>query len=146
MVSYETERKIHKIASLIATLCIAAFFTSSILVELFGSHEMIATVKSLILMPGLLILIPAMAVTGGTGFALSKTKKDLLVDTKKKRMPIIAINGMLVLVPAAFFLEQWASIGAFDTRFYIVQGIELVAGIVNLTLMVLNIKDGGKIS
>ena len=145
MLSDEIERKIHTTASLIATLCIAAFFTSTVIVELFASYEMIAIVKSSILMPGLLILIPAMAATGGTGFALSKIKKNKLIDNKKRRMPIIAANGILILVPAAVFLEQWASISAFDTSFYIVQAIELVAGIVNLTLMVLNIRDGRKI-
>jgi len=106
---------------------------------------MIVKVKGLILMPGLFILIPAMAATGGTGFALSKTKKSPLVDSKKKRMPIIAANGLLILLPSAIFLEQWASMGAFDTKFYIVQGLELIAGIVNLTLMGLNIRDGKKI-
>ena len=145
MVSYETEHKIHVVVSLIATLCIATFFTSTIIVELFGSHEMIATTKNFILMPGLLILIPAMAATGGTGFALSKTQKGQLVNSKKKRMPIIAANGILILIPAAIFLEQWASNGDFDTRFYIVQSIELVAGLINLTLMGLNIRDGRKI-
>ena len=87
-----------------------------------------------------------MAMTGGTGFALSKHTIGPLVDRKKKRMPFIAANGILVLMPAAIFLAKWASDGAFDTRFYIVQGIELLAGIVNLSLMGLNIRDGLKVS
>ena len=142
MISHQSERKIHVAVSLIATLCIASFFTSTLIAELFGSEDQIAMIKSLILMPGLLILIPAMAAIGGTGFALSKKRKDPLVDSKKKRMPFIAANGILVLIPCAIFLEQWASAGAFDTKFYIVQSIELLAGITNLSLMGLNIRDG----
>lgn len=57
-------------------------------------------------------------------------------------MPFIAANGLLILVPAAFYLESKASSGAFDTRFYLVQGVELIAGAANLVMMGLNIRDG----
>ena len=136
---------IHKIASLLATLCIATFFTSTLIVELFGSEEMIALVKSLIVMPGVFILVPAMAVTGATGFALAKERKGRVVDAKKKRMPIIALIGMFILLPAAIYLNSWAAEGMFDTRFYILQTIELVAGAINLTLMIKSMKDGKKL-
>ncbi len=95
--------KIHPFAAVIATLCIATFFTSTCIVELFGSYELVATVKSLIVMPGLFILVPAIAVTGGTGFILSKNRKGRLVENKKKRMPFIGANGLLILLPAAYF-------------------------------------------
>lgn len=138
--------RIHRTAAVIATLCITTFFTSSILIELFGSDESIAMVKRLIVMPGLFILIPAIAITGGTGFALSSNRKGRLVESKKKRMPFIAANGLLVLLPAAIFLDQWATSGAFDTKFYMVQGLELIAGAINLSLMGLNIRDGRRMS
>ncbi len=63
-----------------------------------------------------------------------------------KRMPFIAANGLLILLPAAIFLAQWASAGLFDSRFYLVQSIELFAGAFNLILMSLNIRDGLKMS
>lgn len=44
-------RQFHFIAGLSATLTIATFFLSTVLVELFGSHATVATVKSLIVMP-----------------------------------------------------------------------------------------------
>ncbi len=97
-------------------------------------------------MPGLFILIPAIAVTGATGFALGRNRKGRLLETKKRRMPIIGANGLLILLPAAIFLDQWASSGVFDMKFYIVQGAELFAGAVNLTLMGMNIRDGLKMS
>jgi hypothetical protein len=135
-------KKIHLIVAIIATLTIATFFTATIVVELFGSHVSIASVKSLIVLPGLFILIPAIAATGGSGFFLSKTKNGSLVEAKMKRMPFIAANGLLILLPAAIFLEQWASAGLFDFRFYLVQTAELLAGAINLTLMGLNMRDG----
>lgn len=140
------KNKIHLTAAVIATLCIATFFTSSILVELFGTHDSIAMVKRLIVMPGLFILIPAIAMTGGTGFALSNNRKGRLVENKKKRMPFIAANGILILLPAAIFLNQWAASGLFDTRFYIVQSLELMVGAINLSLMAMNIRDGLRMS
>ena len=112
--------KIHPVAAVIATLCIATFFTSTILVELFGSHESIATVKDLIVMPGLFILVPAIAATGGTGFVLAKNRKGRLVENKLKRMPLIGANGLLVLLPAAIVLDQWAASGSFDSKFYLI--------------------------
>ena len=139
-------KKIHPLAAMIATLCIAVFFTSSLVVELFGSDELIAKVKHLIVMPGLFILVPAIATSGATGFALSKNRKGRLVEGKKKRMPIIGLNGIIILLPCAIILNQWAALGSFDTKFYLVQVIELLAGAVNLRLMAINIRDGFKLS
>jgi len=138
--------KIHFFAGIVATLTIACFFTSTIFVEIFGSMEAIAKVKSLIVIPGLLILIPAIATTGGTGIALSKSRKGTLVEIKKKRMPIIGANGVFILMPAAILLDSWASDGSFDAKFYILQTIEIIAGATNLVMMGLNIRDGLRLS
>ncbi len=140
------KQKIHFIAGILATLTIATFYTSTIIVELFGTQEAVATVKSLILFPGLFFLVPAIAVTGGTGFVLSKSRTGSLVQVKQKRMPFIGANGLLILIPCAIFLDSWASSSRFDIMFYIVQGIELVAGAINLTLMSMNIRDGLRMS
>ena len=61
-------------------------------------------------------------------------------------MPFIGANGVLILIPCAIFLHRWASVGTFDTTFYIVQSLELVVGATNLTLMSLNIRDGLRMS
>ncbi len=56
-----------------------------------------------------------------------------------------AANGLLVLVPCALILDRWASQGAMDGAFYPVQGVERLAGAVNLTLLGLNLRDGLRI-
>ena len=132
----------HLIAALLAPLCIATFFLSTILTELFGSHAAVAQLKSLIVSPGLWIMVPLMAAAGGSGMFLARSRKGRLVDAKKKRMPFIAANGLLVLVPCAIVLNRWATAGSFDTAFYAVQAIELVAGALNLALMGLNAREG----
>lgn len=140
------KRQIHIAAAIVATLCIATFFISTVLVELFGNESQIQLVKSLIVLPGLFLLIPAMALTGMTGFLMSKNRKGKLLAAKQKRMPFIAINGLLVLLTAALYLNHLASAGTFDSTFYIVQIIELIAGAINLSLMSLNIRDGRKLA
>ncbi|WP_245911056.1 hypothetical protein [Neisseria iguanae] len=57
-------------------------------------------------------------------------------------MPKIALNGLLVLLPCAFYLNRLAQAGEFNGMFYTVQIIELIAGAANLIMMGLNIRDG----
>ncbi len=135
---------IHRFAAIVSTLCVATFFTSTVAVELFGTTESIQLVKSLIVFPGLFILIPAIALTGATGAAMAKQRQGKLVERKKKRMPFIAFNGIFILIPAAYFLNQWVGSGELDPVFYSVQIVELIAGATNLTLMIMNLVDGRK--
>lgn len=133
--------KIHPIAGVIGFLTILTFWTSTAYSELFGTHAIIATVKGMVLY-GMFILVPAMAIVGASGMYMGSRRKDAPARAKKKRMPFIALNGLLILLPLAFYLESKASIGAFDTTFYILQVIELIAGATNLYLMGLSIRNG----
>jgi hypothetical protein len=134
-------RRLHPIAGIIGFLTILAFWTSTVAVELFGSHEAITIVKQAIPW-GFIVLIPALALTGASGLSIAKRGTDARVTAKKKRMPFIAGNGLLVLVPSAFYLSS----ATFTTGFYVVQAIELIAGAVNLTLMALSMRDGFQLS
>lgn len=134
--------RVHRAASVIATLTIATFFVSTLVVELMGDAGAITRVKALIVTPGLFILIPALMATGGSGFALARGRSGRLVDLKKRRMPVIVALGALVLLPCALVLAQWSAAGRYDGAFYALQALELLAGAVNLTLMALNARDG----
>lgn len=133
--------RIHPIAGLIGFLMILTFWCSTVGVELFGSTDMITAVKRAIPW-GFLILVPALAITGASGFRMAGTSPDPLIARKKRRMPIIAGNGLFILIPAALYLATLASRGEFGNAFYSVQVVELAAGAVNLTLMTFNIRDG----
>jgi hypothetical protein len=133
--------KLHPIAGAVAFVTILSFWLSTAASELFGSTAIIATVKETIPW-GFLILVPALAVTGASGFRMAGASSDPRIIRKRRRMPFIAANGLLILVPAALYLATLASRGEFGMLFYGVQAIELVAGAVNLTLMSLNIRDG----
>lgn len=133
--------KIHAVAGVIGFLCILTFWTSTAVSELFASHETVASVKAMILR-GMFVLIPAMVIVGASGMSMGAKRTDALAVSKKRRMPIIALNGLLILLPSAFFLASKSAAGAFDTAFYAIQGVELLAGAANLSLMGLNIRDG----
>ncbi len=139
--SYRMIQRVHAIASVIGFVVILIFWTSSAWAELFGTHETIVAVKQSIVW-GMILLIPAMATIGGSGFKLMGKGRDPLILAKKQRMMIIGPTGILVLVPAAFYLNWLASQGLFGSSFQAVQAIEIVAGAVNLTLMGLNMRDG----
>ncbi|MCE8007936.1 hypothetical protein [Aestuariivita sp.] len=137
--------KLHAAAGAIALLTISAFWLGTVTSELFGSHATIAQIKTGILY-GMVVLIPAMATAGSTGARLGKGWRLPQVAAKLRRMKIIAANGLLVLLPSAVFLAFKARAGMFDTSFYAVQGIELVAGALNITLLARNMADGLAIS
>lgn len=141
MPSRSVVRTIHLIAGVLGFLTIGGFWSATVASELVGDRATIATVKQGILW-GMLVLIPAMAAVGGTGFSLGGRSTAPIVAAKRRRMPVIALNGLLVLVPSAFFLAGRAAAGQFDAIFFTVQAIELVAGAVNIDLMGLNMRDG----
>lgn len=134
-------RHLYLVAAVLAATLIALFLGATLTVALFGSEDTIARVRHLIAVPGLYLLVPALAVAGISGFLLSRTRHGGRVLARKFRMPFIAANAILVLVPCAILLDAWAAIGAFVPRFYLVQAIELAVGAANLALIALSVRD-----
>lgn len=120
-------KTLHPVAGTLALATILAFWISTALSELSRSSDAIRAVK-LAIPWGLLILVPALAVTGYTGFCLGARWKSSIVTAKKNRMPAVALNGLLVLVPSALMLRQLAVSNSFGAIFYTVQAVELIAG------------------
>ncbi|MEW9899060.1 hypothetical protein ABWL39_10560 [Chitinivorax sp. PXF-14] len=139
------KRNIHVVAGIASFLFIATFWISTLISELFLDHGAVTNVKIAVTY-ALVVFIPCMAMTGATGLAMGGKSTFPLLVTKRRRMPIIGANGVLILIPAAVFLRIKAQAGEFDTWFYIVQCLELMAGATNLFLMGLNIRDGRQMS
>jgi len=134
-------RIIHPMAGAIALLCICAFWLSTVAAEAFGTQPMVVAVKTAIPW-GFILLIPALALTGISGVRITKNKGSTLTRRKLRRMPFIALNGLLILIPSALYLASAARAGSFDTPFIAVQSIELIAGAANIVLLGLNFRDG----
>ena len=141
MTSSAIARRVHPIAGGLALLTMLVFWTSTVAVELVGSTDDIAAVKHAI-MWGLLVLVPAIAATGATGFVRAGRSKNSHVLAKKRRMQVVAPVGILVLVPCVLYLGTTTSPSGLGVHFHEVQAVELFAGAVNITLMSLNVRDG----
>lgn len=135
-------RRIHPVAGLLATATILTFWTSTTGALLFASPEAIVTVKHAIPW-GLILLIPALATTGATGFFLGRGSRNPQILAKQRRMAFIAATGLGVLVPCVLYLTTTVTVDhSRSMAFWTVQTIELMAGGTNIVLMSLNIRDG----
>ncbi|MFE1596710.1 hypothetical protein [Nocardia sp. NPDC058705] len=137
--------RIHPIAGTVGLLTVLTFWTSTVLSELSGSKAAIVAVKQAIPW-GLPILVLALAITGGTGFRLAGDSAMPDILAKKRRMPFIAGNGLLVLIPSAITLAVLVDRDEFGPLFYGVQALELLAGATNIVLMSLNVRDGFRVT
>ena len=133
------------IVALLAFLLPIVFLSSTIATELSGSLPAIAAVKRGIAY-SLLLLVPAMAVTGLSGNRLGGRSRARPVVLKRKRMKVIALNGILVLVPCAVTLHALASTGSFGWTFISIKIVEIAAGAVNVALLGLSFRDGLRLS
>ncbi|MFF3920404.1 hypothetical protein ACFYZB_44765 [Streptomyces sp. NPDC001852] len=134
--------RVHAVAGVLALTLISLFFTASAVVEIFGDDAAVRDVKTAIVF-ALFVLVPCMAVTGGTGRLLSAQRRRApLIRRKQRRMAAAAAIGLLVLVPCAVTLRVFAADGRFDTVFALVQAVEFLGGAVNITLLSLNVRDG----
>ncbi|MCK1636727.1 hypothetical protein IVA95_03725 [Bradyrhizobium sp. 157] len=134
---------VHPVAGAVAIVTIASFWLSTALSEMFASPAIVAAVKMAIPW-GFLLLIPALMAAGGSGFALAGKRRGGAIGAKIRRMPLIAANGILILIPSALYLASKARAGEFDSGFYAVQALELAAGAANITLLGLSMRDGLK--
>ncbi|CAB3707305.1 hypothetical protein [Achromobacter denitrificans] len=135
------KHRIHAAAAMLTLLFLAAFWMSTVVSELFLSASAVAQVKIAIAY-ALWGFLPVMMLTAASGFLMGGKGRHPLLLAKRRRMPFIAINGLLILVPAAVFLSLRAQAGLLDRAFYGVQALELAAGAANLALIGLNIRDG----
>lgn len=135
------KNRIHALAGILAITLVATFMTATIIVEFIGDKTAILGVKTAILF-GLILLIPAVIAASGTGRSLAAGRKSPLLTNKKRRAALIAIIGVVVLVPCAVTLRILAARDTVGSTFVIVQTIEFAGGLVNLTLLVLNARAG----
>lgn len=137
--------RIHAAAGALALVLIATFWSSTLIAELFLDAAAIVAVKQAILW-AIALLVVTLATVGATGFKLGGSSTGKTVSAKRRRMPFIAGNGLLVLLPSAVYLATKAANGQFDTMFYVVQAAELLAGLANMTLLGLNFRDGRRMT
>lgn len=135
---------IHAASGTLALATIIGFFGATVISEAFGTFAHITAVKTAILylIP---LLVVFMATAGALGNRAATGWSDAVVTVKRRRMAAIAANGILVLIPCAYFLYRWAQADDFGPAFVALQALELVAGAGNISLLALNLRDGRRL-
>jgi hypothetical protein len=134
--------QIHRVAGPLALVIVALFLASTIAAELSGHPDAIRLVKRAILL-ALPLLVVCLAAGAATGRLLGhKFRPTPALAKKARRMPFIAANGLLVLLPSAIALDSLAQRGDFGSLFVALQGLELAAGATQLLLLALMARDG----
>jgi hypothetical protein len=118
---------LHAVPGALAIALVAIFLGSTLVSELLLGPAAVVAVKTGIVY-AMSLLIVSMVATGASGTKLASGRAGSMIDAKRRRMKIIAANGLLLMLPSALFLYFRAIAGAFDTAFYSVQMLELLGG------------------
>ncbi len=139
------KKRIHAVAGIVALTLVATFMMATIVVEIAGDRSAIAAVKTAIVF-ALFVLVPSVIIAGATGRSMAAGRQAPVFRRKRRRAALIAVVGIVVLVPCAVVLQIMAVDGDFGTAFATIQAVELAGGLVNLTLLSLNVRDGRRLT
>jgi hypothetical protein len=131
----------HLAAAVGALALIATFLVSSAVTEVVGTTGDVHLVRQWIVF-GLPVLIGCLVAVALSGRRLARNSRAAVIRRKQRRMRIVAAAGIIVLVPCALILDDLtasASAGGVVTALEIA---ELLAGALNLTLLILNFRAG----
>jgi hypothetical protein len=120
---------------------IATFLLSSAVTELIGDAGDIRVLRQWILL-GLPLLIGCLAAAALTGRRLARSSRAAVIRRKQRRVQIVAAAGIVMLVPCALILNYLAASASSRALASALEITELLAGGLNLTLLVLNFRDG----
>ena len=137
--------KIHAGAGLLSLLLILSFWVMTLVSWVIYDPIFMHLVKDAIIMV-FFALIPVLMITGISGFWLAREKPGQLVNVKMRRMRLIALNGIFILFPSALYLANYPYAGLEDLDYMLISLLELAVGLMNIVLLVLNLRDGLKLT
>ena len=133
--------RIHLTAAAGAVTLITTFLISSAVTELAGNAADVHSLRQRIVY-GLPLLIGCLAAAALTGRRLARKSRAAVIRRKQRRMQVVAALGIIVLAPCALILDALTA-GAVVTGLVIT---EMLVGALNLTLLLLNVRDGRRLS
>jgi len=137
--------RIHLCAAVGALALITTFLVSSAVTDLAGNGADVHSLRQWIVF-ALPVLIGCLAAAALTGRRLARKSKAPAIRRKQRRMQVVAALGIVVLVPCALILDVLTASASASA---VVTGLELtemLAGALNLTLLLLNVRDGRGLS
>ncbi len=134
--------KLHAAAGTLALMTILGLQALVALGEVSGYPADLHATRVRALWVMALVLIPALITAGASGARLGRGWRSPAVAVKLARMKVIAVLGLLVLVPLAIGLWFLAAQGWIDGRYHLLTRIETLAALTNVLLLGLNLRDG----
>jgi hypothetical protein len=128
-----------------ALALITTFLVSSAVTELIGNAGDVHSLRQWIVF-GLPALIACLATAALSGRRLARNSRAKVIRRKQRRMQIVAATGIAVLVPCALILDGLTSGASAGSAVTALEITEIVAGALNLALLVLNFRDGRGLS
>ncbi|CCG42001.1 hypothetical protein [Magnetospirillum molischianum] len=133
---------LHPLAARVTLGLFVLIWGSAVTAGLFADRELLAFIKEVVVW-SLFPLVPIAMITAITGLQLTRVRPSQISERKRRRLRLIAAISIVVLLPATLWLDAQAQQDSVDgTLFFIVQGIELAAGLVTLVLMGISVRDG----
>src|SRR3712207_5561014 len=108
--------RIHAVSGALTLMLIAASFLASATVVVLQHPPAIVYVKRLIVY-GVALLIPLLALSGMTGLALIGKRRGRLMQTKQRRLLVSAVTSLLILAPCGVTLYLLAARGQLHAGF-----------------------------
>ncbi len=133
--------RIHLAAAVGALALIATFLVSSAVTELTGSAGDVHSLRQRIVL-GLPLLIGCLAAAALTGRRLARNSRAAVIRRKQRRMQVVAAIGIIMLVPCALILDARTAGASAGSVVIALEIAETLAGALNLTLLLLNFRDG----
>jgi hypothetical protein len=131
----------HLAAAVGAITFITTFLLSSTVTELIGNAADVNTLRQWIVF-GLPLLVGCLAAAALTGRRLARKSRAAVIRRKLRRMQIVAAAGSVVLIPCALILDGLTAGASNGGVVSALEITEILAGALNLTLLVLNFRDG----
>ncbi|MBN8186907.1 hypothetical protein JF540_09415 [Salipiger thiooxidans] len=132
---------LHGVSGAAALGLVACFWSLALWCELGAPAATVVVLRQVILY-ALPLRVLALATAGASGARLAGRVPGLAARAKLRRMRLAAVNGLLVLIPAAVLLGLRARAGDLSGPFATVQAVEFCAGAVNIVLLGRNLAAG----
>jgi hypothetical protein len=136
---------IHRLSAVLALVILSSFWIATLVSELLLDVAAVMATKRGIAF-ALVLLVPCMAALNISGARITGARNGPLIARKRRILRIMGANAALVLVPCALALFWLSRDGSLGTTFYALQAIELVAGALNVTLLLVNVRAGLKLA
>lgn len=132
---------VHGLSGAAALGIVLCYWSMALYAEVLASADTVILLRQVILYV-LPLLVLCLATAGASGAKLAGRSQAPQIRAKSTRMRLAALNGLLVLIPAAVFLGLRARTGDLSGPFAAVQILELCAGALNIVLLGLNMRAG----